>query len=301
MTARALVITGYGLNSEEETAKGFEYVGFQTDIRHINDLAENPKELNQVQVISVPGGFSYGDDTGSGNAFAQKMRLTLGDALKEFVSRDTLTIGICNGCQVVVNLGLAPALGGECGVRQVAVTHNASARYQCRWVDLKVEKSNSPWLQGLDALHVPVAHGEGRFMMEDATLETLKKQNQIALRYAKSLSCHPEQSEGSGKQQADSSSQAPQNDSLVAANGEFPFNPNGSTDDIAGITDESGRVLVLMPHPERGMFTWQRDDYARLKDQARRTNSRLPDESDGIQLFQNAAAYFGINAMKKTA
>jgi phosphoribosylformylglycinamidine synthase len=274
MTARALVITGYGLNSEEETAKGFEYAGFKTDIRHINDLAENPKELEQVQVISVPGGFSYGDDTGSGNAFAQKMRLTLGDALKEFVSRDTLTIGICNGCQVVVNLGLAPALGGECGVRQVAVTHNASARYQCRWVDLKVEKSNSPWLQGLDALHVPVAHGEGRFMMEDATLETLKKQNQIALRYAKE-----------GK----------------AANGEFPFNPNGSTDDIAGITDESGRVLVLMPHPERGMFTWQRDDYARLKDQARRTNSHLPDESDGIQLFQNAAAYFGINAMKKTA
>lgn len=274
MTARALVITGYGLNSEEETAKGFEYVGFDTTIRHINDLAENPKELEQVQVISVPGGFSYGDDTGSGNAFAQKMRLTLGDALKEFVSRDTLTIGICNGCQVVVNLGLAPMLGGQCGVRQVAVTHNASARYQCRWVDLKVEKTSSPWLQGLESMHIPVAHGEGRFMMDDETLQALKSNNQIGLRYAKD-----------GK----------------AANGEFPYNPNGSTDDIAGITDESGRVLVLMPHPERGMFTWQRDDYASLKDQARRSGTQLPDQSDGLKLFENAATYFGVNAMKKSA
>ena len=271
MTARALVITGYGLNSEEETAKGLEYVGFKTDIRHINDLAENPGELNDVQLISVPGGFSYGDDTGSGNAFAQKMRLTLGDALKEFVARDTLTIGICNGCQIVVNLGLAPALNGECGVRQVAVTHNASARYQCRWIDLKVEKTSSPWLQNIERLHVPVAHGEGRFMMDDGTLQTLKDQNQIGLRYAKNG---------------------------AAANGEFPFNPNGSTDDIAGITDESGRVLVLMPHPERGMFTWQRDDYARLKDQARRNGTTLPDQSDGLKLFQNAANYFGVNAQR---
>ncbi len=295
MTARALVITGYGLNSEEETAKGFEHVGFDTDIRHINDLAENPKELEQVQVISVPGGFSYGDDTGSGNDFAQKMRLTLGDSLKKFTQRDTLTIGICNGCQVVVNLGLAPALGGECGVRQVAVTHNASARYQCRWIDLKVEKTTSPWLQGIETMHVPVAHGEGRFMMNDDTLKTLKDNNQIGLRYAKPASpsdAHasppsPPRGEGWGEGE------------LVAANGEFPFNPNGSTDDIAGITDETGRVLVLMPHPERGMFTWQRDDYAKLKDQARRNGTVLEDQSDGLKLFENAATYFGVNAMKK--
>lgn len=272
MTAKALVITGYGLNSEEETAHAFEHVGFDTQIRHINDLAENPKELETIQALCVPGGFSYGDDTGSGNAFAQKMRLTVGEALKKFVSRDTLTIGICNGCQVVVNLGLAPAINGEYGTRQVAVTHNASARYQCRWIDMKVEKTPSPWLQNIDTLHVPVAHGEGRFMMEDETLKTLQGNNQIALRYSKNGD---------------------------AAKGEFPFNPNGSTDDIAGITDESGRVLVLMPHPERGMFTWQRDDYAALKDTARRKGKTLSDDSDGIKLFQNAATYFGVNQMKK--
>jgi len=274
MTAKALVIAGYGLNCEEETAHAFNHVGFDADIMHINDLIENPKALDAYQALSVPGGFSYGDDTGSGNAFAQKMRLTLGDALKEFIERDTLTIGICNGCQVVVNLGLVPAINNEYGTRQVAVTHNASARYQCRWIDMKVEKTNSPWLQNIDALHVPVAHGEGRFMMEDETLKTLKDNNQIALRYSK---------DGNN------------------ANGEFPFNPNGSTDDIAGLTDESGRVLVLMPHPERGMFSWQRDDYASLKDKAHRDRQALADNSDGIKLFENAATYFGVNALKKSA
>lgn len=272
MSAKALVIAGYGINSEEETALAFEHSGFDAKIRHINDLADNPNELKDVQAICVPGGFSYGDDTGSGNAFAQKMRLTLGDALKEFIMRDTLTIGICNGCQIVVNLGFAPACNNDYGARQVAVTHNASARYQCRWIDLGVENTNSPWLQGITNLHIPVAHGEGRFMMDDETLKTLQNNNQIALKYVKE-----------GK----------------PAKGEFPYNPNGSTDDIAGITDQSGRVLVLMPHPERGMFTWQRDDYATLKDKARRNGQILTDESDGLHLFQNAATYFGINTMKK--
>lgn len=271
MTAKALIIAGYGLNCEEETAFAFDHVGFNADIMHINDLIENPKALNDYQALSVPGGFSYGDDTGSGNAFAQKMRLTLGDTLKEFIARDTLTIGICNGCQVVVNLGLAPALNNQYGTRQVAVTHNASARYQCRWIDMKVEKTSSPWLQNIETLHVPVAHGEGRFMMEEETLKALKDNNQVALRYSQN-----------GE----------------PANGEFPFNPNGSTDDIAGITDETGRVLVLMPHPERGMFTWQRDDYAALKDKARRDGQALSDNSDGIKIFENAASYFGINAQK---
>jgi len=274
MSAKALVVAGYGLNCEEETAYAFERVGFNSSYAHINDIIENPKMLDDVQALSVPGGFSYGDDTGSGNAFAQKMRLTLGDTLKEFISRDTLTIGICNGCQVVVNLGLTPAIDNQYGVRQVAVTHNASARYQCRWIDLKVEKSNSPWLQNIESLHVPVAHGEGRFMMDDETLDKLKQNDQVALRYAKNG---------------------------AAANGEFPFNPNGSTDDIAGITDESGRVLVLMPHPERGMFSWQRDDFAKLKDTAARNGQALAEESDGLLIFQNAANYFGINQMKKSA
>lgn len=272
MGAKALVVAGYGLNCEEETALAFEHVGLDAHIRHINDLAENPGELKETQVLCIPGGFSYGDDTGSGNAFAQKMRLTLGDQLKEFVEQDTLTIGICNGCQIVANLGLAPALDNQYGQRMVAVTHNLTARYQCRWVDIAVQESNSPWLTGIDRLHIPVAHGEGRFMMGEDTLKTLQDVKQIALRYIKP--------DG------------------ALAKGEYPFNPNGSTDDIAGITDPSGRVLTLMPHPERGMFTWQRDDYARLKDSARREGQPLPEHADGLTLFENAATYFEVSKKK---
>jgi phosphoribosylformylglycinamidine synthase I len=274
MTVKALILAGYGLNCEEETLFALEHNGISGKVRHINDLIENPQELNEVQILAVPGGFSYGDDTGSGNAFAQKMKLALWDHLQKFVNRDTLTIGICNGCQILTNLGLTPPAGSEFGQRLVALTYNLTARYQCRWIDLKVGKNNSPWLEGVETMHIPVAHGEGRFMMEESVLKTLQKNGQIALTYVK-----PD-----GQ----------------PANNEFPFNPNGSTADIAGVTDPSGRVLALMPHPERGMFTWQRDDYDRLKDTAQREGKSLPQYSDGMALFQNAARYFEV-AKRKTA
>ncbi len=267
MSAKVLILSGYGLNCEEETLHAFEYAGLKGSIRHINDLIENPKELEDVQILAVPGGFSYGDDTGSGNAFAQKMKLALWEPVRRFVERDTLTIGICNGCQIVANLGLIPGIDKKYGERLVAVTYNMTARYQCRWIDLSVnENSRSPWLSGGGKMHIPVAHGEGRFMMDESTLALLKKSNQVAISYIKP--------DGS------------------AADGAFPFNPNGSQADIAGVTDESGRVLALMPHPERGMFTWQRDDYHELKDRAAREGRELPEESDGILVFRNAARYF---------
>lgn len=264
MTAKVIVLAGYGLNCEEETLHAFNHCGVSGDIVHINDLIDNPKCLDNYNILAIPGGFSYGDDTGSGNAFAQKMKLSLWDALESFVARDTLTIGICNGCQILVNLGLVPALNAY-GTRDVAVTYNESARYQCRWIDLQVE-SESPWLKDITSLHIPVAHGEGRFMMDDDTLTILKDNGQISARYV------------------DANQQA--------ANGVFPYNPNGSVDDIAAMTDKTGRVLAIMPHPERGMFTWQRDDYAELKDQAQRDGVALDDDSDGIQIFKNAARYF---------
>jgi len=273
MSAKVLVLSGYGLNCEEESLHAFKRAGLTGAIRHINDLIENPKELEETQILMVPGGFSYGDDTGSGNAFAQKMKLSLWDHIQKFVQRDTLTLGICNGCQIIANLGLVPGLNQKYGERIVAVTHNLSARYQCRWIDVKANSAHSsPWLSGLDQMHIPVAHGEGRFMMEQSTYDAIK--DQIAFNYVK----------------ADGS----------PANEEFPFNPNGSMDDIAGMTDESGRVLAMMPHPERGMFTWQRDDYDILKDKAQRTGSSLPEESDGMALFHNAASYFEV-AKKKSA
>lgn len=274
MTAKALILAGYGLNCEEETLHAFEYVGLQGEIRHINDLIETPKELETVQILVVPGGFSYGDDTGSGNAFAQKMKLALWEPLLAFAARDTLTIGICNGCQILSNLGLVPGFGQKYGERVVAVTHNLSAQYQCRWVDIAAG-GESPWMEGIERMHIPVAHGEGRFMMEEETLAQLEANGQIAARYVKP--------DG------------------TLADGEFAYNPNGAISDIAGITDETGRVLALMPHPERGMFTWQRDDYPELKDQAQRQGNALPEESDGLMLFRNAARYFDVKQNQKYA
>lgn len=267
MNAKVIVLSGYGLNCEEETLHAFANNGINGTIRHINDLIENPKELDDYQILAVPGGFSYGDDTGSGNAFAQKMKLSLWDALEKFVKRDTLTIGICNGCQILSNLGLVPTLKGKYGERSVAVTYNESALYQCRWIDIAATSQKSPWMQGIERMHIPVAHGEGRFMMEADTLKILQDNGQIAARFVKP--------DG------------------TPANGDFPFNPNGTIDDIAAMTDRTGRVLAIMPHPERGMYTWQRDDYAEAKDAAQRAGSPLPDEADGMAIFKNAARYFG--------
>lgn len=276
MTANVLILAGYGLNCEEETLFAFEYCGISGQIMHINDLIENPKALERCQILVIPGGFSYGDDTGSGNAFAQKMRLSLWDDLQKFLARDTLTLGICNGCQILVNLGLVPPSGHDYGERLVAVTHNLTAQYQCRWVDLKINSANSsPWLAGITHMHIPVAHGEGRFMMQDTALKTLQAHNQIAFTYIT----------------ADG----------TPANGEFPANPNGSLADIAGITDETGRVLALMPHPERGMFSWQRDDYDYLKDRAQREGIPLADKAEGMAIFENAARYFEVARRKKSA
>jgi phosphoribosylformylglycinamidine synthase len=274
LTASALILAGYGLNCEEETLYALEYAGIKGTVRHINDLIEAPQELDNTQILVIPGGFSYGDDTGSGNGFAQKMRLALWEPLQKFIARDTLTLGICNGCQIITNLGLVPAIDKKYGQRVVAVTHNITARYGCRWIDVKVSSGKSPWLEGVSSMHIPVAHGEGRFMMDQAILKTLEGNGQIALTYTK-----PDGSD---------------------AGGEFPYNPNGSQADIAGITDPTGKVLAVMPHPERGMFTWQRDDYDRLKDQAQRDGAELPETADGMALFQNAAKYFEV-AKKKRA
>ena len=269
-SANAIVLAGYGLNCEEETLYALKYNGFDGKIVHINDLIENPKQLDQYQVLAIPGGFSYGDDTGSGNAFAQKIRLSLMEHLNKFIERDTLTIGICNGCQILTNLGLVP------GTREIAVTYNQRNRYQCRWIDVEINQNNvSPWFKGIERMHIPVAHGEGRFMMNDDTLKSLQDNKQIVATYIKP--------DGS------------------AANGDYPHNPNGSIADIAAMSSKDGRVVAIMPHPERGMFTWQRDDYDYLKDQAQREGITLNETADGLTIFKNAAEYFGIIAKEKAA
>lgn len=259
-----MIFSGYGFNSEDETKFGFELAGALADIVHINDLISGNKRLSNYQILAFPGGFSYGDDTGSGNGYANKVRNHLWENVAKFIVKDKLIIGICNGFQTLVNLGLVPAISKKYGERQSALMHNESARLITRWLDLKVE-NNSPWLTNLSQFSLPIAHGEGKFFASEKTLRILNRKQMVALRYCAGEICEYQ---------------------------DLPANPNGSTDNIAGICDETGRIFGLMPHPERGMFFTQRPDWPLLKEQAHRAGTPIPQFATGLQIFQNAVDYF---------
>jgi len=152
-TPSVIVLTGYGINCEEETCFAFSAAGARARILHINDIIESPGTLKEAQIFVFPGGFSYGDDTGSGKALANRIRNNLMDEFRAFVSRDTLMLGICNGFQVMVNLGIVPGLGGPLEEVEVSLEHNTTARYQCRWVHCLVEKTTpSVFTRGIERM-----------------------------------------------------------------------------------------------------------------------------------------------------
>ena len=257
---KILVLGGYGINCEEETQFAFTTAGGIAEVKHVNDVIENKNCLRDYQILALPGGFSFGDDTGSGKALANKLRNHLWEELVSFINRGNLAIGICNGFQVLANLGLLPALDCKYGEQTVALTHNTSARYECRWVEL-VTGGSSVWTKGLGTFEVPVAHGEGRFVTR--MMDRVKYQ--VIFRYAK---------QG------------------APARGEFPYNPNGSLDDVAGICDISGRVLGMMPHPERHIDFTQHYDWPARKEQLKRSGQPIPEEGPGLQIFRNGVKYF---------
>ncbi len=258
---KIIIMSGYGLNCEEETKFAFEYAGGTADIVHINDLIKNPKQLSKYDVMVFPGGFSYGDDTGSGKAYANKMKNHLSKELAQFVARDTLIIGICNGFQIVTNLGLLP--GG--------LAYNSGGMYIDRWVDMEVKcnlpagKAGSPWLSGVKKISLPIAHGEGRYIIDAKKYTQMKKSKEIALVYTKGDMCKYQN---------------------------LNKNPNGAMHDIAGVLGYNGRVLGLMPHPERAMFFHHRPDFQLQKELFKRKGKKLPIDGQGIILFKNAVNYF---------
>lgn len=253
---KALIMSGYGLNCEEETKHAFEASGGEADIVHINDLIDGKKKLLHYQIVAFPGGFSYGDDTGSGNAFAHKIKNHLLEQLLDYIQKDRLVIGICNGFQILANLGIFSV--------PFALTHNDSARYTVRWVDVKVENT-SPWLTGITYLSLPIAHGEGKLYANEKTLAAMNTKNMVALRYVKGDICNYQM---------------------------LSPNPNGSLEDIAGITDEKGRLFGLMPHPERAQFFTQIPQWPQLKEKAIREGKCIPEEGPGLRIFKNAVSYF---------
>jgi len=262
-TPKAIVLSGYGINCEQETAHAFQLAGAEAAIVHINDLIDGHDDLADYQILAFPGGFSYGDDTGSGHALAHRVRNHLWEKLLAFIQQDRLVIGICNGFQIMVNLGLLPATEGY-GRRQVALIHNTSARYLCRWVDLWVH-GEGPWLRRMDGLSLPIAHGEGQFYAPDEVLAQLQETGLAALSYASGEICRHLGLEP---------------------------NPNGSLADIAGITDPTGRLLGLMPHPERAVTFTQLPHWTWLKEKYLREGQKIPAQGPGLRIFQNAVEYF---------
>jgi len=259
---KVLILTGYGINCDEETKFAFEKAGARADLVHVNDLIESPDRLGDYQIVAFPGGFSYGDDTGSGNALAWKIRNNLG--IERFVEDNKLVIGICNGFQVLVNLGLLPALNKQYGQRQVALTHNDSARYSDRWVDLEFN-GESPWVQGISRISIPIAHGEGNFYADAETLAEINKRGLVTARYVEGEVCQYQN---------------------------LPTNPNGSLENIAGITDETGKIFGLMPHPERAISFTQLPHWTFLKEKYQREKREIPSNADGIKIFMNGVNYF---------
>lgn len=268
MTAvRALVLTGYGLNCDNETAYALELAGAEAERVHINALIEGSSSLADFQILVFGGGFSWGDDHGAGVVQAIRMKTNIGDQLREFVAGGNLVIGICNGFQTLVNIGLLPGLDGDYQARSVALVNNDCGNFRDQWVHLQVEtESPCVFTRGISRLELPVRHGEGKFYADPAVIERLVRGNQVALRYARP--------DGN------------------PAGGAFPDNPNGSIQDIAGICDTTGRVFGLMPHPEAFNHWTNHPD-------AFRKGSAVADEFDdggkgttpGIQVFTNAVSY----------
>jgi phosphoribosylformylglycinamidine synthase I len=254
---KVLVLRTAGTNCNEETGNAFGYFGAKVEQVHINRLISREVSLNDYHILALSGGFSYGDDLGSGRILANELRIHLAGDIRKFISGGKLMIGICNGFQILVKTGFLPGPLATDGEHQdTTLTLNDSAKFEARWIYLKAS-GKGPWMQGLKGIiNLPVAHGEGKFVTRDeGILKRLRSGNQVAFEYC-DLSGKP---------------------------GDYPVNPNGSTEHIAGITDETGQILGLMPHPERHFFFTQCPAWTRRE--------RKSDYGDGAKIFENGVRY----------
>jgi len=234
---RALVLRNAGINCDAETVRALEGAGASADLVHFNSIAKQPARFDDYQILVIPGGFSHGDDIAAGRIFATELLHAVSGELSAFVERGGLVLGICNGFQVLVETGLIDQSFGRRSERKIALADNASARFECRWVHLRSEESACPYLEPDEVWPVPVAHAEGRLAVRDAAaLEQLRKNGQIALRYV----------------------------TEEGARASYPECPNGAIEEIAGVCDPTGRVLGLMPHPERNLSAHNHPLWTRL-------------------------------------
>lgn len=253
---RVLILTGYGINCDLETEYAFQTAGALTQRLHINHLKENPNTLMDYQILALAGGFSFGDHIGSGKVFAVKMKAILEEQLQRFIGKDNLIIGICNGFQTLVKLGILPNLTGD-WKQLVSLTHNDSGKFEDRWVYLDHPPDNQcVWTKDCQKMYLPIRHGEGKFLcLDQAVLDEIENNHLVAFRYTTNTGLSPS----------------------------YPDNPNGSVNHIAGISDRTGRILGMMPHPEAFIHKtlhpqWTRED--------------VNEKGDGLKIFENAVAFF---------
>lgn len=261
---KVLVLKADGTNCDEETAFAFNLAGGDSKIVHVNELRTKKEKLTSFQILAIPGGFSYGDDIVSGKILAVELTSFFSEELKKFIERkNTIIIGICNGFQVLVRTGLLPF--GKIGTMNTTLTDNDSGKFECRWVNLRIEPnsrcvflSNGAIEQLSNGVSYQVAHGEGKFFASSETIKTIEQSNLVVFRYI--------DEKGNPTQK-------------------YPDNPNGALNAIAGICDPTGRILGLMPHPERFVRREQHPNWRRL-------NVNKP---QGLPFFENIVKYVKNN------
>ncbi len=269
---RALVLTGYGLNCDYETDYSLKIAGAESQRVHINELTMGGKlgsrvKLDQYSMLVLGGGFSWADDHGAGVVLASKLKFNMGEQIERFIRHGKLIIGICNGFQTLVNMGLLPGYEQNYQERRVAITYNDSGNFINSWVNLKVNpESPCIFTKGLSHMELPVRHGEGKFYAKEKDINLLFKNNQVVMQYA----------DKNGSE----------------ANGQWPMNPNGSLKDIAGICDPTGRIFGLMPHPEAYNHFTNHPDWTRQKEVLIRQGKSVEAlEGYGIRIFRNGVEY----------
>ena len=255
-TPRVLVLRAPGANCDEETEFAFTQAGAVAERVHINRLREEPAILHRYQILVIPGGFTYGDDVAAGKILANQLAHFLGETLRRFRDAEKLILGICNGFQALLKAGLIVCPDDDGPL--VTLTNNISGKLEDRWIYLQAKPNKCPFLKGYERFELPVAHGEGNLIAREPwILKGMDQAGQVVLKYV----------------DADGNP------------GPYPVNPNGSQLDVAGLCDASGRVLGLMPHPERHVLPTQHPRW---------TREGLKPEGDGLRLFRNAVGYFQL-------
>lgn len=257
---RILVLRAAGINCEEEIMHCWRLAGAVPTLVHINELAVHPELLNETDIVTIPGGFSFGDDIAAGTILGQRIMSDLAGNLREFVERGGGILGVCNGFQTLVKAGLLP--GGPRSRSQLTVTFNDSARFEARWVRLEVCTDRCPFLTPGATLELPVEHAEGRVVTESAELaQELLRDGFVALKYV----------DASGQSDV------------------YPANPNGSVLGIAGLCDSTGRIFGLMPHPDRHFDHCQHPLWTRREPMG---------SPDGLTVFENAVRYWSVKSTR---